>query len=270
MFGFASNNADVIFYGSNLKLYYVSDITKYNAVTYDKYGLSLIYTGGGTPENIVNDYNFRTRIGTWVFISLAYYYDVAVYASYPPMLNFMINENNLQISSSALLTGYDIKNFRLPRTTYCLFANLTVFSKYLIGAYGVVNNNTDFSSIPSAIWAQHFIPGSSITNCVITSALSGYWAVPVVCYADFEQYFFPLPLISAKNFKKYAINTTPVQTPCLANASGVNYCSNGCYWNTNDGFNNNNYSCWCFMNNSYVSMILRNNYKNICYRIILT
>jgi len=257
--GFLTADADVVRYGTGLKLYYISDMAKYNSVGYDKYGLSLLNTSTATYESLANDKSFRDYIGKWVFISLAYYYDPAVAANYPPMLHFMINENVLQINSAAALTGYDIKNFVLPKTTYCLFAKLTVFYKYLVGAYGLVNNPTDFAAISSTIYKQYFLPGSSVNNCVITSDLSGYWAVTVTCYADYNQNFFPTTC-ATQNFLK-----SGVQTACLLK-SGLKACASGCYYNTNDGYNNNNYSCWCFMNNSYTSMYLRNDYKFACYR----
>ena len=259
----ASTSPDILNYGSNLKLTYVSDITKYNSVSYDKYGLSLINNVSGSPEAIVNDRTFRDRIGRWVFISLAYYYDFAKITSFPPMLNFMINEITLQVSSSAALAGYDIKNFVLPKTTFCLIANLTVFSKYLIGAYGLINNNTDFAAVSSSIYKQYFIPGSSISNCVITSNIQSFWAETVICTPNYNNYFFPAPVALSQQFKNFSgvQNVASVSTACIANK-----CSNGCFYNTNNGYNNNNNSCWCFMNNSNVSMILKNNNINICYR----
>jgi len=209
---------------------------------------------------LANDPTFRTRMGQWTYIHLAYT-DQGLPSSFPSMINFMIMQQNIQITSTNL-NGLFINRFSIPITTYALLAKIRVYSKYLINSYGFVFNN--FASFPTPTGGTYFDIGSDQYNCnVPANMVSGYPGAAVsVCVRDFDNMFNAASLITTgqyKYFNRIWYNSSTVIN--CASSGGYYTCSTACANNTG-AFNH--IDCSCDMSNGNTSMIFKNSGKNMC------
>ena len=139
IFGFSSATADVIKFGSNLKLYYNSNYYASAGVVNTNYGLSLVGYSGSTIGNYYATYaNMRNYFGQWTFISLAYYYSSSYSTFFPPMMSFAINQTNLNIlcATSTCLSSLDIANFVVSGSMYGMIHSIKAYTTYIVGVYG--------------------------------------------------------------------------------------------------------------------------------------
>ena len=216
-----------------------------------------------TSTVLANDPTFRTRVGQWTYIHMGYT-DKGLSGSFPAMINFFVNSNNIAIEN-ANLVGLSINRFSIPITTYALLTKLRVYNKYLINSYGFVMNN--FASFPVPI-ETHFNIGSDQYNCNVPAEMvSGYPAAAnPVCVRDLDNHFNSANQITTGQYLYFSSTSYNVSLNAACDSTaGVYTCSTACSNNTGIG---QHIDCSCDMSNGNTSMIFKNNGKNICRSII--
>ena len=122
---------------------------------------------------IFKDPDFYLNIGKWIFISISNYNAFSTYKYFPSMTNIFLFNNGLikqdvKISNS----GISIDTLELPTQVAALFADLRIYSTYILQPYGKIMSNK--ASITDTNMIQRFMlsNASDPTKCLYDLELS--------------------------------------------------------------------------------------------------
>jgi len=253
VFGFYSASAEILEYGTNLKLHYESGAVNY--------GLNLYYNPTGTPTLLSNIPDFRLSLGRWRFFSMAYYYDAAVNGFYPAMMKFEMNQFSFPVNT--VLVNLDVMRFGIKSDFIGLIGSVKAYDKYIIGAYGIETNTFYGTPVPVDVYLT---PGTNNSNCFTASDAPTFSDTPI-CKIDYDTYFDAAAICTATDqyFNHPGTNCIGCPNKPAVWGGGI-ACSTGCSGNI---LNANNFieTCFCqFDDNNIDNMIFDNGNSNICYR----
>jgi len=160
----SNTSIDIFRYSLNLKLRLVYSGSAANLQ---------LYSNTGT---IADFGNFVSRFGKWTHISLAYYYDSAKIAYFPPMLNFQVNFQAVATNSLFFSGDLGIQplNMVIPKEPVALYGKIWVWDLYYTGSWAFMSYATNPSPLVK------LIDGQSTVNCLTVAGLN------VNCYMDYD------------------------------------------------------------------------------------
>lgn len=220
---------DIFRYGIGINLQYdisSGDLNLYNSSN------SVVY---GTYSD------FQSLIGSWVHISLAYYYDSTINAYFPSMLNFQVNFTPVAISGNYQSLSLSSVIITIPKESIAVYAKLWAWNSYLVGSWADMSNaNRSYSPI-----IQLINSGSSTSNCISSSNL--VTALTTNCVLDYS---------SILNESTYCSSAAYV------NSSGCQTASSSCPYGYYSIYSNTDL-CGCNMSASD-AWISNNSAMNTC------
>ena len=240
--GFSADDGVLIFaIGEKLYMYFSGDVTE---ATYP-YGLSF-YNG---RYLLVNDQNYRDKIGKWTFFSIAYHKQILqnVTPFFPAMMKFEINNESFEVNLDNLENDLEFSKFIMKRYLFGLFRELKFYSEYIIGTIPYEKNKYTLTTpfyIPTPI-VSYFPPSPTDKGCFETSYVKDSTLNDFECVGDSSDSY-----------------DTPSCSFSEENKGSAGRCFNMCMGESTEGTNWGYCSCTAYNYNS--QMIIKNNNKNTC------
>ena len=132
---------------------------------------------------VFRDTNFQHYFGIWIPISIANYVSNAKSEIYPNMFTLSVNKIDIPFSEGYSIpsTGIKVTQLQLGYEIIALFAELSIYSKFIQGGYGRIRSNI----YEQDLYYNKSLIGNSSTNCidVSTDLLS---AATVICAPDYN------------------------------------------------------------------------------------
>ena len=204
-----------------------------------------------SEENIFSYNNSRLFIGKWSFFSISIFISDYNFI-FPNMIQFMIDDNIIQpeIDISNLnkkIIKFDI--ISINNKMSALFYDLRIYNKFLIGAYGIGQDNI-LSSLSQELLINNFsFYSSTPTNdCVKDSDLKLLNLEDVQCLGDNNPYDDPNLTCESDEFKIIDFLNNEIYCNKCDSYCDINYCT----YNTDK-------NCMCF--NDGRNYWLRYNFK---------
>ena len=139
---------------------------------------------------VFRDTNFNKYFGIWIPISIANYISNAQSDIYPNMFTLSVNKIDIPFSEGYSIpsTGIKVTQLQLGYEIIALFAELSIYSKFIQGGYGKIRS-TEY--LKDRCYYKT-LTGTSTSNCIDSSDLISQ--VPIICAPDYnvnfmEEYF---------------------------------------------------------------------------------
>lgn len=198
----SSPSFDLFRYGTGLKLRYVIAAKSLE-----------LYTGSNV---VISTYaNFYPLLGTWVQISMSYFFDDNVKAYYPPIMNFQVNFVQTVVSNGIDIHNLSVNNVVIPKESIAIYAKLWIWNgKYITGTWGLQANTDD-----TILNATKFIDYPLTKTACITNGATLVATVDYTCVLDYDK------LLDKNNYCSGATNASFVdnRAVCLAKNSNCPY-----------------------------------------------
>lgn len=168
--GWNTTNAsyDIFKYGNGLALRYVIGTGN----------LEIYAIGSGTTLGTFA--NFKPLFGSWINISMSYFYDGTVVAYYPSMLNLQVNFTPVIVTQGSTIDNLNINNMVISKDSIALYANIWVWNKYMTGNWAFESMTT-----PSIAPQAKFIDAPlTNTGCINNSDL--VTAIDYTCVLEYN------------------------------------------------------------------------------------